>query len=117
MDCPSLPDFTAATGLEEPAFTEPWHAQVFALTVHLNEAGQFTWAEWVNRFSTVLRQHGAERSLNGGEDYFNAWLATLEAFLRDRGMASAAQVEHTRAAWEEAYLTTPHGAPVTLKQV
>jgi len=43
----------------EPVFEAPWHAQVFALTVHLNEAGP---------------------------------------------------------QWEAAYLRTPHGAPVRLKE-
>lgn len=114
MESPVVSDFSAATGTAEPVFTEPWHAQVFALTVHLNEAGHFTWSEWVNRFSTVLRQLGVKRDLNGGDDYFHAWLETLEALLRDAGMASAAQMEQTRAAWEQAYLATPHGAPVTL---
>ncbi len=30
----------------EPVFAEPWHAQVFAVTVALNEAGRFAWSEW-----------------------------------------------------------------------
>ena len=30
----------------EQAFAAPWHAEVFALAVHLNEAGHFCWAEW-----------------------------------------------------------------------
>ena len=27
-------------------FHEPWHAQIFALTVHLNEQGHFDWKDW-----------------------------------------------------------------------
>lgn len=98
----------------EPAFEHPWHAQVFALTVHLNETGRFTWSEWVSRFSETLARHGLSKELNGGEDYFAAWLETLEAILAEAGSASAAEVETTRESWEQAYLNTPHGAPVSL---
>ncbi len=98
----------------EPVFEEPWHAQVFALTVHLNEAGQFEWADWAARFGETLKRHGLARDLNGGPDYFAAWLETLETFLADQGLAEAAQVAALKLAWEEAYLATPHGEPVTL---
>lgn len=98
----------------EPVFEAPWHAQVFALTVHLNEAGHFVWGDWAERFGATLKRHGVDRDLNGGEDYFAAWLETLEGFLAEIGMAAAADVERLRGAWEAAYLRTPHGAPVAL---
>lgn len=98
----------------EPVFEAPWHAQVFALTVHLNEAGHFDWADWAARFGATLKQHGVAKDLNGGEDYFAAWLETLEAFLGELGMADAVDVSALRDAWEAAYLRTPHGAPVSL---
>ena len=98
----------------EPVFEEPWHAQVFALTVHLNEAGHFEWADWAARFGATLAAHGLARDLNGGADYFDAWLETLETFLAEAGLAEAADVAALKHAWEEAYLTTPHGAPVRL---
>ena len=98
----------------EPAFSEPWHAQVFALTVHLNEAGHFDWPDWAARFGATLARHGLERSLNGGDDYFNAWLETLQQLLAELGHAAPADVEQIRRDWEHAYLSTPHGAPVRL---
>ncbi len=101
-------------GGAEPAFVEPWHAQVFALTVHLNETGRFTWAEWVARFSATLKQHGLARELDGGTDYFNAWLETLEILLVETQGVRRTDVARMRDAWEEAYLATPHGAPVHL---
>ena len=99
----------------EPAFSEPWHAQVFALTVHLNDTGRLAWPDWAARFAATLARHGLSRDLDGGDDYFAAWLETLEAFLAETGAATRGEVETTRAAWEEAYLSTPHGAPVHLK--
>ncbi len=98
----------------EPVFEEPWHAQVFALTVHLNEAGHFDWPDWAARFGQTLAQHGLDRDLNGGADYFDAWLETLEGFLAERGMAEAGAVAELKSAWEAAYLSTPHGHPVAL---
>jgi nitrile hydratase accessory protein len=82
--------------------------------VYLNEAGHFAWLDWAARFSATLKQHGLSRELNGGDDYFAAWLETLEAFLADINMTDPAAVEQMRAKWEHAYLHTAHGAPVTL---
>lgn len=98
----------------EPAFEAPWHAQIFALTVGLNEAGLFTWSEWTVRFGATLARHGQTRSLDGGEDYFNAWLETLEALLGELGHAAPEEITRLRNAWRAAYLATPHGHPVRL---
>ncbi len=106
-DCPEI-------GAPEPVFQEPWHAQVFALTVHLNESGAFQWTEWVTRFSATLARHGLERDLNGGDDYFMAWLETLERLLAEQDSAPAQETSEIRAKWEAAYLATPHGQPVKL---
>ena len=101
----------------DPVFEAPWHAQVFALTVHLNEAGHFEWSDWATRFGATLRRHGASQALNGGEDYFAAWLETLEGYLAEIGLADPDAVAALKAAWEAAYLRTPHGEPVTLSGV
>ncbi|MDX1743015.1 MAG: nitrile hydratase accessory protein [Ruegeria sp.] len=98
----------------EPAFSEPWHAQVFAITVALNEDGRFDWSDWAARFSATLKRRGLDRELDGGDDYFNAWLETLERLLAEQGATVQDEVSDFRNAWEEAYLTTPHGEPVNL---
>ena len=102
------------TNPPDPAFEAPWHAQIFALTVHLNEAGHFVWADWAQRFGATLKRHGIAKDLNGGEDYFTAWLETLEHFLAEMGMADPGAVATLKADWEAAYLRTPHGEPVKL---
>lgn len=98
----------------DPVFEAPWHAQLFALTVHLHEQGHFDWPTWTQEFGATLAEHRLSGDLNGGDDYFNAWLATLERLLSAKGMAPPAMVEDMRSAWEQAYLSTPHGAPVRL---
>ncbi len=98
-----------------PVFEQPWHAQLFALTVALNETGEFSWPDWAERFSGTLARHRLAGDLDGGDDYFLAWLETLEAFLAEAGTARPDLMREVRAAWEEAYLSTPHGEPVQLK--
>ncbi len=99
----------------EPAFSKPWHAQLFALTVHLNEEGHFSWPEWAAAFAQRLKAHGLAKELNGGDDYFLAWLDALEGMLAEKGMAGAGELAQLKAAWADAYLSTPHGAPVQLR--
>lgn len=98
----------------EPAFTEPWHAQVFALTVHLNETGRFVWGDWAQAFSETLARHGLCRDLDGGDDYFTAWLETLEQMMVRDGTAAPDDLQQIKSAWTKAYLATPHGEPVHL---
>jgi len=98
----------------EPVFQQPWHGQLFALTVFLTNSGRFTWPQWVAQFSSVLARHGLDKDLDGGDDYFTAWLETLEMILAEDGTAPAPEVDCIRNDWERAYLDTPHGEVVQL---
>ena len=66
-------------------------------------------------FSEQLKHDGVSRELNGGDDYFNAWLTALETLLTAQGIAEAALLADLKQAWTEAYLATPHGQPVRIK--
>ncbi len=101
--------------MDEPVFHEPWHAQIFAITVHLNQSGLFDWPHWTQRFGATLKEHGLSKELDGGQDYFNAWLETLENVLRDKDIAAGSEIGQLVSEWREAYLSTPHGQPVKLK--
>ena len=98
----------------EPVFGAPWHAQAFALAVHLNARGVFTWTDWTEIFGAVLAEHRLDRALDGGDDYFLAWIEALERICAARGLAEADALAGLKAQWERAYLATPHGAPVRL---
>lgn len=102
--------------LSDVRFEEPWHAQVFALTVALNEAGHFSWQGWTDAFGARLARHRADGELNGGEDYFRAWLETLESVLDRLGLIDMEQAQAMHDRWMQAYLSTPHGAPVRLPE-
>ena len=101
---------------QTPVFEQPWHAQLFALTVQLHSDGCFEWSDWVQLLGATLKQHGVSKQLNGGDDYFNAWLAAFENLLVDLKISTPKQIEDMRAAWAQAYLNTPHGQPVQLAQ-
>lgn len=98
----------------EVPFAEPWQAELFALTVALSEAGRFTWGHWTEAFGATLKRHGAARPLDGGADYYAAWLETLETLLDRSGLAPAPEAAAMKARWEAAYRATPHGKPVRL---
>ena len=98
----------------EPAFSEPWHAQVFAITVALKAAGHIECSASSERFGAPFKANGLAKELDGGADYFNAWLETLEEFLAETGIAGTGALQQLQTAWTEAYLSTPHGPPVNL---
>ena len=91
----------------EAPFDEPWQAQLFALTVALNEAGQFTWSQWTEVFGPRV-QH-AEAG-----DYWRIWSEALIAVLENAGIAQATEVEALAERWQAAAKATPHGTPISL---
>ena len=95
-------------------FAEPWHAEVFALTVSLSQAGHFTWPEWADCFGAGLQKAAASGGPEDGSDYWDVWLVSLETILATREVAGQDELSVLRDAWEKAYLSTPHGAPVSL---
>jgi len=103
----------------EKAFDAPWHAEVFALAVHLNEGGHFDWPEWAGRFGENLAaakmdKIGVGEGLDGSDDYYQIWLQTLIELMQEKGLVDAKMLASIKAQWRDAYLTTPHGKPVHL---
>ena len=39
---------------DQPTFDEPWQAQAVAITLKLQQAGLFTWAEWTQYLSREI---------------------------------------------------------------
>jgi nitrile hydratase accessory protein len=95
---------------EEPAFDEPWQAQVFAMAVTLSEHGVFSWKEWTEAFGAELK--GVDRE--GADAYFRAWLRTLEGLLVDKAVAREGELPALAQAWLAAAAGTPHGQPIVL---
>ena len=102
------PDETA------PVFAEPWHAQLFAVTHTLAGNGIFDWSDWTDHFSAALKHSDAAGAPKDGSTYYDIWLAAFEEFLIARGLADATGLGDLKRDWTDAYLATPHGAPVEL---
>ncbi|MCU4652300.1 nitrile hydratase accessory protein [Roseibacterium sp. SDUM158016] len=91
----------------EAPFEEPWQAQLFALTVALNEAGRFSWPEWAEVFGPRVQGAGADH-------YWEIWSEALVALLEAKGIADAVEVLALTARWQDAARATPHGKPIIL---
>ena len=88
-------------------FEEPWQAQLFALTVALNESGRFSWGEWAAEFGPRVQGVGAEH-------YWETWSEALVALLEKKGIAAASEVLALTERWQAAARATPHGTPILL---
>lgn len=100
-----------ATGV---VFAQPWHAQVFAMAVALNEAGLLGWEEWGRRFSAHRRVSAEQGRVNGVEDYYEDWLETLQEIVTDHALTSSEAIGRYTQAWAAATARTPHGKPIKL---
>ncbi|MBY5436933.1 nitrile hydratase accessory protein [Rhizobium leguminosarum] len=95
----------------DPVFPEPWAAEAFALTVHLNAKGLFSWSEWAATLSVQLHKPGRAED---GSDYFNCWVAALSDLIVSRGIADADTILALQQSWQRAAKATPHGRPIEL---
>jgi nitrile hydratase accessory protein len=92
----------------EPPFDAPWQAQLFALTLAMNEAGHFSWTDWAAEFGPRVQSVEADQ-------YWQVWSEALVTLLERRGFASVSDVREITLRWQEAALATPHGQPIVLK--
>ena len=109
-ELPAIPRET-----DGPVFKEPWEASVFALTVTLSQRRHFTWKEWARALASEIRRAQDAGEPDLGDTYYQHWLGALEALLTRKGLTDPAGLRTRRRAWRDAYLNTPHGQPVSLK--
>lgn len=100
----------------EPVFREPWEAHAFAMAVRLNEAGLFTWSEWAAALSSEISRAQSAGDQDLGDTYYQHWLRTLEFLISEKGVLQLDEIDCRSEGWRKAYLATPHGQPVELKQ-
>jgi nitrile hydratase accessory protein len=99
---------------EGPVFEEAWQAEAFALTVRLHETGCFTWNEWAATLAGVLAEVRDRGEADDGSHYYDHWLVALERLVTAKQVVSTAELDRRKAAWTQAYISTPHGKPVEL---
>lgn len=93
-----------------PVFQEAWHAQTLAAAYALEQAGSFSKADWAQALGAALAQADADGAPDTEETYYLAALQALETL----APMAQSELEARKKAWEKAYLSTPHGSPVSL---
>ena len=100
---------------KEPVFGAPWQGQLFAITLHLSETGNFSWKEFVDVFSMMLkRKNKNSKSVSADNDYYACWLEALEELIVKKNLGNAKNLSFFKHEWEKAFLKTPHGDPVKI---
>ena len=101
---------------DQIVFQNPWHSQLFAITVQLSERGNFCWKEFVEVFGEALKkQRSQKKKLDGSDDYFSSWLNALEEIIIIKKISNQETLSLLKEDWTQAYLSTPHGNPVNIK--
>ena len=101
---------------DDVVFQNPWHSQLFAITVQLSETGNFSWKEFVQFFGKSLNESRLElNDLDCNDDYFKCWLIALEEIIISKKLGNSNILSLLKKDWTDAYLSTPHGMPVKIK--
>lgn len=83
----------------ELKFAAPWEAKAFAIVVSLNQAGHFTWSEWVECFSREVALDAGVASADGvPRSYYEQWLSAAESLLSAKGLLTTEQLQARRLA-------------------
>lgn len=111
---PPMPPMPTTPGPTGPAFSAPWQAQAFAMTLALHERGLFSWAEWTETLAEAIRSTKPPSDADAGDIYYRQWLDALETLVVRKGLAHHEQLHALEHAWERAAARTPHGRPIEL---
>jgi len=98
----------------EPVFSEQWHAQVIAVVELLVAAGSIDPKNWAQTLGVELDRRASEGAADTDATYYGAFLSALEHILDKNRIAGRTEVDVRQKDWRNAYLSTPHGKPVTL---
>ena len=100
-----------------PLFDEPWQAQALAMADVLVRSGTITAQDWANTLGAQLRiRMTAAPASDDANAYYGAVLAALQDLLYRSRTVEPDQVARLQRQWELAYLNTPHGSPVELRE-
>jgi len=99
----------------QPAFDEPWQAEVLAIADCLVQDGLFSASAWSDALGEALKQAQSGGASDDQETYYRCVLRALEGLVASHSEIDRQTMDGMRADWEQAYLDTPHGQPVKLK--
>lgn len=98
----------------KPAFEEPWQAEALAMADTLVQSGLFSATAWSESLGAVLAAASDSGLPDTQETYYGCVLTALETLVSANSDIDKNAMIETREAWEAAYLSTPHGQPVSL---
>ncbi|MCP5156088.1 MAG: nitrile hydratase accessory protein [Ectothiorhodospiraceae bacterium] len=98
----------------EPAFDEPWQAQVMGLAFTLMERGAFDNVAWSDALGAALADATGRGEPDDASTYYRAALTALETLMAGADRVRTTDLDARTEAWRRAYLNTPHGQPVEL---
>ena len=99
----------------EPVFDEAWQAQLLAMVNQMIVDGVFSNVLWSDTLGLHLKQAEARGQADNIDTYYAAVLSAFEVLLAESSGISSETIADQQQAWENAYLSTPHGQPVLLK--
>ncbi len=100
----------------DPPFQEPWQAQALATALGLQEVGIITATEWSDALGGAIKRARAAGDPDVGDTYYHHVLDALETLMHEKNLVASDELSNKKAQWKEAYLTTPHGQPVTIME-
>lgn len=72
----------------EMVFHNDWERRAFAIAVSLAEQGIYQWSEFQQHLIQAVAEAEREDAFNPSRGYYESWLASLEALLRDKELLS-----------------------------
>ena len=110
---PTLKPLASRDG--ESTFSELWQAETLAMAEQLIVSGLFSNAEWSATLGSFLETANNNQEPDNAETYYRCALKALEELVAEKSEIKTDTMTTRREAWEQAYLSTPHGKPVHLK--
>ena len=75
------------------AFREPWHAQLFAITIALHEDGVMSWPEWTGMLAEEIEGRTQEPGSDPEDEYYRSWQAALERLLQGHNLIDRSELK------------------------
>ncbi len=72
----------------EMVFHNDWERRAFAIAVSLAEQGAYDWNEFQQQLIAAVADAEREDPMNPSRGYYESWLASLEALLREKELLS-----------------------------
>ena len=68
----------------EMVFHNDWERRAFAMAVSLAEQGAYDWREFQQQLINAVAESERADPMNPSRGYYESWLASLEALLKDK---------------------------------